>query len=92
MKSEYYNTVPLQGNELKEKRKKTANQDTLILGKFRLGISYNPEYMERELCYKYPLHSIRRAFNTLEKNGAIERYGKILGNYGVLVNCYKLKL
>lgn len=73
----YFNTTQLNGEEIKEAKRKATKQDEKILEQFR----NNPEtiYFASTLwlnlfdTYNTPLTSIRRSINTLYNKGLIER-------------------
>ena len=91
----YYNTTHETEN-LPKFAAKAKSQDEEIKGiihkyadKTRIPIT--PEMILGFMRRQPPLTSIRRSFNTLEKEGFIEKTGqKVTGLYGRPVNVYKL--
>ena len=90
----YYNTTHETEN-LPKFAAKAKSQDEEIKALIKL-ISEKTRPITPEIIYNMifgnsPLTSIRRSFNTLEKEGFIEKTGqKVTGLYGRPVNVYKL--
>ena len=91
----YFNTTQETGNILRIYQNKAGKQDDLIHDLFRANPEkeLTPEYvLEVLFTSKTPLTSVRRSFNTLEKEGLITKTGiQVNGNYGRKVNVYKLR-
>jgi response regulator of citrate/malate metabolism len=91
----YYNTTSVSGNTLKVYHKAAEKQDDLVLNLFTSNPEkeFTPEYAHEVLfTASVPLTSLRRSFNTLEKDSRIEKTGNmVIGNFGRPVNTYKLK-
>jgi len=91
----YHNTTNLSGPVLKLYQNKATKQDDLILDLFTANPQkeFTPEDAHEVLfTARVPLTSLRRSFNTLEKEGRIERTGRmVIGGFGRPINTYKLK-
>ena len=90
----YYNTVPIEGEELKEKREKAEAQTKQLEDFFR---KYpKSHFTDCQLwmfvfSQKIPLTSARRARNTLKNRGVVEKTGnREKGFYGDMVNQWRL--
>jgi len=94
-RSEFYNTIGLTGDELRNAISDTESQDRNVLKLMKVS---GKDLTASDLCYVYdctfhevPITSIRRALNTLEKNGYVEKTGKQrMSPYGRPENIYRL--
>ena len=90
----YFNTIPLKGADLKQARRKAANQDDLVLKCFTENKyqAMTPAQVFLMLGQQYPITSIRRAITNLTKAGLLVMTDeKRAGLYGTLNNTWKLK-
>lgn len=75
----YYNTTKLTGKELKERHVKANTSEGCclrVMKMYRLASPwqvYGVLWKENDGKARYPITSIRRAMNSLEKKGLIER-------------------
>lgn len=90
----FYNTNNESGEDLKRSRGKAWKQDEIILELFQNNPfnSYTPfEVMDILEMRHVPITSIRRAMNSLTRNGLIEKtQEQRFGEYGKLNYCWKL--
>jgi len=90
----FYNTDNESGEELKRSRGNAWKQDEIILELFQKNPlnSYTPfEVMGILQMTHVPITSIRRAMNSLTRDGLIEKtQEQRLGEYGKLNYCWKL--
>mgnify|MGYP001057351838 CR=1 FL=1 len=83
----YFNTTNLNGEDLKQQRRKAVTQDEAIL---RIFTTFNApftasqveDYLKRA-GKSWPITSIRRSISGLHKAGRLEKGEKITGPYGV---------
>ena len=90
----FYNTIGATPKEKKVLDKKCQTQEDKIYKKFVYfpEVEFAPEwFFEVSVLGHSPITSYRRAFTNLEKQGKIIKVGKRMGNYGLMVNTYKLK-
>ncbi len=87
MSQQFYNTVQIDGEELKEKVGKCVNQDKNIAIFFEKhpSLELTPFQVQEHLqWYGVPITSIRRSMNTLTKKGClIKTDKKAKGIYGI---------
>ncbi len=88
----YYNTIPLSGEALKEKREKTMSQDDIILELFRKHKRFSPSQIyQRQFAGKCPITSVRRSITNLTRNGFLQKTGEtVKGLYGDKENVWEL--
>lgn len=93
----FYNTVPIEGGELKEAIKSSASQNKKILNIFQIERVAMPAHKVCQIYKKWYrqdilLTSCRRAITTLERLGYLEitEY-RVRGLYGIKVNQWKIK-
>ena len=90
----YFNTIPIEGTELKEAQFKAGSQNEEILFIFKnFGLFWSPSdiflYVNNK---RWPLTSIRRSLTTLTKLGYLEKTGELkTGMFGRPENIWKLK-
>ena len=91
----YYNTNDENGDELRDSWVKTAKQDELILQFFidNPDQEFTPaevKHMCRICCKNWPITSIRRAINTLTKQGNLAKTDNLrTGTYGKKTHTWK---
>jgi hypothetical protein len=90
----FYNTIPLNGADLKERMMKAGTQNHVILQCFRERpmAELTPFEVQRILhLHTTPITSIRRSITTLTHLGYLRMTPvKRMGEYGVFNNCWKL--
>jgi hypothetical protein len=90
----FYNTIKESGKELKASKEKILKQDQIILNAFKPNgmnsawLMYNSNVLPQGT----PITSYRRSFNTLHKQGKIEKVGSRIGNLDKKEFTYKLIL
>jgi hypothetical protein len=90
----FYNTIKESGKELKASKEKILKQDQIILNAFKPNgmnsawLMYNSNVLPQGT----PITSYRRSFNTLHKQGKIEKVGQRIGNLDKKEFTYKLIL
>ena len=89
----YFNTIPIEGAELKEAQFKARSQNEEILQAFKnFDHAWSPSELYQYFWQKWPLTSIRRSLTTLTKFGYLEKTGQLkTGMYGRGENIWKLK-
>ena len=90
----YFNTVPIEGAELKEAQFKAGGQNEIIYDIYLTypNIHISPSDIFHYLSHRWPLTSIRRSLTTLTKLGYLEKTGELkTGMYGRPENIWKLK-
>jgi len=92
-KRAYFNTTRANGDTLVKRNAKASSQNALILSFFqeRTGEDFTAWEVSRHFL-NYPITSIRRSLNTLERDGKLYRNGMRNGDYGRENFIYKLKL
>lgn len=76
----YHNTLPLKGKELEQATKKARTQDEIIrniINKYKGSFSPKQVYKDYPIM-NTPITSIRRALNTLKKDGFIKETGEVV--------------
>lgn len=93
----YYNTTNETGDTLDNSRKKTSNQNVLVLNVFKIHEDdhLSPDEVTRYIAVnfnkQYPVTSIRRAITDLTTEGKLEKTDKKkMGNWGKQVHTWKL--
>jgi hypothetical protein len=90
----FYNTIKESGQELEASKDKTLKQDQIILNAFKPNgmnsawLMYNANV----LPHGTPITSYRRSFNTLHKQGKIEKVGSRIGNLDKKEFTYKITI
>jgi len=90
----FFNTIKEKGQDLATSKEKTLKQDQIILNAFKPNgmnsawLMYNANV----LPHGTPITSYRRSFNTLHKQGKIEKVGSRIGNLDKKEFTYKLNL
>ena len=93
----FYNTVPIEGAELKEAIKSSASQNKKILNIFQIERVAMPAHKVCQIYKKWYrqdilLTSCRRAITTLERLGyLVKTEYHVRGQYGINVNQWKIK-
>jgi len=91
----YFNTTKLSGDKLKANKKKSRNQDDVILDLFRSkkDVLMTPGYVHKTLFDEStPLTSIRRSITNLTNSGYLEKTNQTKeGVYGRDEFCWKYK-
>lgn len=90
----FHNTVPIEGNNLREAIKKADKQNDNILEWFQIyyALEFTPCEVHKVFKDTMLLTSVRRSITTLTNNGFLVKTGnKKKGIYGVLTNTWKLK-
>lgn len=96
-KGVYYNTVNLEGKELKKRQMKAGTQNAIILELFRNqpGTLFTPFDVYRAIGapdHNAPITSIRRAITSLTDQGYLVKTEiKRMGGYNELCYCWTLK-
>jgi len=87
----YFNTTGASGQTLVKRNAKATSQNALILSFFqeRTGEGFTAWEVSWHFL-TYPITSIRRSLNTLEREGKLYRDGQRNGNYGRENFIYKL--
>tara|TARA_R110000824_G_scaffold55632_11_gene153138 strand:+ start:1639 stop:1935 length:297 start_codon:yes stop_codon:yes gene_type:complete len=93
----YYNTVGLIDIELSNEWASVANQDQLILALFSRDNSGMTPFQAQNICTLYgrhwPITSIRRAINTLTKDGKLTKTSELRrGDYGKKCHVWRLNV
>lgn len=96
MNKSFYNTIGLQGQDLKKSEFKAGGQEARILeffNEYSKGMSYTPfEVLKYVFSGNVPITSVRRALTNLTKGGYLEKLeDKTMGEYGQLNHRWKLK-
>lgn len=94
VKGEFYNTTNIKGEELKVSKEKAIKQDVLIYNQLPQNTEFSAWtiFNNSKLPLNTPITSVRRALNSLEAQGKIEKFGKRKGALGKTENTYKLIL
>ena len=92
----YFDTVPEIPYKIVEQARKNKTQNDEILTQFYANWKrdFTPFEMQQQMRYcghEWPITSVRRAINNLERLGYIERVGKRRGDYGATNNTWKYK-
>ena len=90
----FYNTTNIKGEELKVSKEKAIKQDVLIYNQLPQNTEFSAWTIltNLKLPLNTPITSVRRALNSLEAQGKIEKFGKRKGALGKTENTYKLIL
>lgn len=90
--SKFYNTTNIKGEELKVSKEKAIKQDVLIYNQLPQNTEFSAWtiFNNSKLPLNTPITSVRRALNSLEAQGKIEKFGKRKGALGKTENTYKL--
>jgi aryl-alcohol dehydrogenase-like predicted oxidoreductase len=90
----FYNTNKESGKELKASKEKARTQNQLLLDRLPINQEFSAWsiFNQNMLGVHTPITSIRRALNTLESQGKIEKVGKRIGNLDKTEFTYKLIL
>ena len=89
----YYNTVPISGEDLKDKQEKALTQEQIILDLFKKHKRFSPfQLYRRNFAGKAPITSVRRAITELTKSGFLRKTGvRVQGMYpGSVENVWEL--
>ena len=90
----FYNTIKELGKELEASKEKAKTQNQLLLDRLPINQEFSAWtiFNQSLLGVNTPITSIRRALNTLESQGKIEKVGKRIGNLDKTEFTYKLIL
>jgi hypothetical protein len=90
----FYNTTKESGKELEASKEKARTQNQLLLDRLPLNQEFSAWtiFNQNMLGVHTPITSIRRALNTLESQGKIEKVGRRIGNLDKTEFTYKLIL
>lgn len=90
----FYNTTNIKGEEFIKSQEKALSQTQLIFNHLAINTEFSAWTIHSSgiLHHNTPITSIRRALNTLEKQGKIERVGRVIGLLGKPEFTYKLIL
>jgi hypothetical protein len=90
----FYNTTKESSKELEASKEKARTQNQLLLDRLPINKEFSAWtiFNQNMLGVHTPITSIRRALNTLESQGKIEKVGKRIGNLDKTEFTYKLNL
>ena len=90
----FYNTTKETGQNLEASKEKARTQTQLLLDRLPINQEFSAWtiFNQNMLGVHTPITSIRRALNTLERHGKIEKVGKRIGNLDKTEFTYKLIL
>jgi len=90
----FYNTTKESAKELEASKEKARTQNQLLLDRLPINQEFSAWtiFNQSLLSVNTPITSIRRALNTLESQGKIEKVGRRIGNLDKTEFTYKLIL
>ena len=90
----FYNSTKVSGKELEASKEKARTQTQLLLDRLPINQEFSAWtiFNSNMLGVNTPITSIRRALNSLDRAGKIEKVGKRIGNLDKTEFTYKLIL
>ena len=90
----FFNTIKEQGKELEASKEKARTQTELLLDRLPINQEFSAWiiFNSNMAGLHTPITSIRRALNSLERAGKIEKVGRRIGNLDKSEFTYKLIL